>query len=195
MKLPFPSLKASPPQRGFTVIELLVVIAILGVLAALAAPSFSESIRRYRVNSIRDNLTSSIQLARSEAIRRRTPVALARIEGCGATLGTDNDWDCGWQVFVDVNNNGIFDAANDTVVQVFTIPAGFHLTHSSLTAGKAITVTRFGQPATPATTVSIVKWLVIAPPEGSAGTTTTTVCFFPGGGVRSAKGTPACSTV
>jgi prepilin-type N-terminal cleavage/methylation domain-containing protein len=34
---------------GFSLVELMVSVAILSILAALAAPSFSDSIKRYRI--------------------------------------------------------------------------------------------------------------------------------------------------
>jgi type IV fimbrial biogenesis protein FimT len=192
MKPSFNSAKPTACQRGFTIIELLVVVAILAVLAALAAPSFTDSIKRYRVNSIRDSMTSAIQLAKSDAIRRRLPVTLLRTTGCGATLSTASDWDCGWQMFVDEDNDGVLDSS-EVVLQEFTVPSGYHLTNDSATAGVAIAITRFGQPATVATTTSILKRFVVSPPEGSTGAATSTVCIFPGGRVTALKGTAACS--
>jgi type IV fimbrial biogenesis protein FimT len=174
-------------NRGFTAIELLMVVAILGVLAALAAPSFTETIKRYRVNSIREDLFSSIQWARSEAVRRRVPVTFARITGCGASLTTADDWDCGWNAFVDTNNNSALDAG-EPILRSFTIPTGYRLTHNAAVASTTMIVTRFGQPGTAS------ERFIIAPPEGSAGAATLVACYYPGGSLRSAKGTPACNT-
>jgi len=75
-------------QHGFTAIELMVVIAIVAILAALAAPSFTPLIERWRVRQTAESLTSSLYLARSEAIKR----------GGGVALDATGGWDQGWKV-------------------------------------------------------------------------------------------------
>ena len=57
-------------QQGFTAIELMVVVSIVAILAALAAPSFTPLIERWRVRSAIEHLTSTLYFARSEAIKR-----------------------------------------------------------------------------------------------------------------------------
>lgn len=87
---PAPEATGAAPvrQHGFTLVELLVTIAILGVLTALAAPSFTPLIERWRVRQAAEDLTSSMFFARSEAIKR----------GGGITLETASTWDQGWSV-------------------------------------------------------------------------------------------------
>jgi type IV fimbrial biogenesis protein FimT len=75
-------------QHGFTAIELMVVVAIVAILAALAAPSFTPLIERWRVRDAAENLTSTIYFARSEAIKR----------GGGITIDATGGWDQGWKV-------------------------------------------------------------------------------------------------
>lgn len=54
----------SPPQNvanGFTLIELMIVIAIVGILAAIAYPSYVESVRRGQRAECRSGLANALQ--------------------------------------------------------------------------------------------------------------------------------------
>ncbi|MDI1252034.1 GspH/FimT family pseudopilin [Thermomonas sp.] len=68
---------------GFTLVELMVVVAVIAILAIVAAPSMSELVSANRLNGAAGELTSAIQVARSEAIRRN-----ARVTICPSTNGT-----------------------------------------------------------------------------------------------------------
>ncbi|CAM3310305.1 GspH/FimT family pseudopilin [Polaromonas hydrogenivorans] len=181
------SLLSLPKHSGFTLVEVLVSLAILGILAALAAPSFSEAIRRYQVNAIRDDLIGSIQWARSEAIRRGFPIILVRTTGCGVTLLDTNDWGCGWQAVVDTNLNGVDDTGaptNEPVIQTSTVPASYGINHAG-PVGVRIVINKWGQAAGG-------NSFVLTPPGGVSGAATTTICMSSGGRIRYLPDQVAC---
>lgn len=99
-------------SHGFTAIELMVVVAIVAVLAALAAPSFTLLIERWRVRDAAEALTSTLYYARSEAIKRGGNVIVAKSPNTASctTATATTQWGCGWHVFFDANGNGSQDA-------------------------------------------------------------------------------------
>jgi type IV fimbrial biogenesis protein FimT len=56
--------------RGFTLVELMIGIAILGVVAMLAAPSFSAFIARAKLRGAANEVYADLQYARSEAVEK-----------------------------------------------------------------------------------------------------------------------------
>jgi type IV fimbrial biogenesis protein FimT len=121
---------------GFTIIELMVVVAIVAVLAALAAPSFTPLIERWRVRQSVDGLQSALYYTRSEAIKRGGNVTIRKepsgANGCPLASGA-GDWDCGWFVFVDTNNNGVQDAGEE-ILQRFATPPNVEVARSATSA-------------------------------------------------------------
>jgi type IV fimbrial biogenesis protein FimT len=73
--------RAGGAHHGFTLVELLVVVAIVAVSATLAAPSFAQMIANYRVRGAADGILGALNFARTEALRRNTPVAFALSSG------------------------------------------------------------------------------------------------------------------
>lgn len=58
-------------DRGFSMIELLVVIAIVGILGAIAAPSWLAYTRQQRVSVVNDEIFRAINEAKTEAKRTK----------------------------------------------------------------------------------------------------------------------------
>lgn len=168
---------SKPNQLGFSMIEMMVGIAILGILAALAAPDFSATIKRYRIKSTADELRASFLLARSTAVTRGRPVI---IRSTGACVG--NDWSCGWEMFVDVDSNGALNGT-EAIMQVTTGQAGYSLTRTG--NGTLMTIDRWGRPTAP------IQTFVANPPGGVVSDSFThTVCIFSSGRVQIKKPHP-----
>lgn len=106
-------------QLGFSIIELLTVIAILGIVAALAAPSFSEAVVRNRIVSENNDLLAAFNYARSEAIRRNTGVGVCSLDAAFTGCGTGN-WDRGWAIWEDQDGQNDFDAA-EPILRIFRL--------------------------------------------------------------------------
>lgn len=98
-----------------TLIELLVAIAVMAVLVAVAAPNFSDTIKRNRVQSQLRELVGTLAMARSEAVSRSRRVTVcASSDGATCTGGA---WREGWLVFVDSGTEGSKDAG-DQILKV-----------------------------------------------------------------------------
>jgi type IV fimbrial biogenesis protein FimT len=176
-------------ESGFTLIEVMVSLAILGILAALAAPSFSDSIKKYRVKAIKDDLIASMQMARTEAIRRGRAVGLIRENAATDCTVNGASWNCGWRIVVDTSGDRAIDNSerNDpaNILQVTTIPLGYNVTHTGDTNQMIYNV--WGQ----ATGVG-QSFVISNSADGSTGAATVTVCVSAGGRIRSVKGA-SCS--
>lgn len=114
VKSTFGSLKQT---AGFTLLELMIVLAIVGIMAAIAGPSFQSAIRGSSIVSERDALASAIKMARGEAIYRKQPATVCASTD-QATCSGGPDWEQGWIIFRDVAADGAFDGGTDTLIDV-----------------------------------------------------------------------------
>lgn len=93
-------------QRGFTLVELVVTISVVAILAVVAFPSMRTFILNNRATVQANAFIASVNLARSEALKRQRPALVVAIAGGSA----GNEFVKGWKVFADSNRNGTEDA-------------------------------------------------------------------------------------
>jgi len=93
--------------KGFTLVEMLATIAVSTILLSVATPSFIEMSRKNRLVTYSNEVIGTINLARSEAIRRGAPVSICHSNDAKTCSG---GWNDGWIVFVDANGNGTKEA-------------------------------------------------------------------------------------
>lgn len=117
---------AVPGCRGFTLLEVLTVISMIAILAVIATPSFTDLLRKNRLSAASSALQVSLNLARSEAVKRGGD---ARVTV--AANGSAGQWANGWTVFADrtADANGDVAPADDsnadlTRLEVTGAPAG-----------------------------------------------------------------------
>lgn len=126
------SMGATPGSaRGFTFIEAAVVVAVLGIVAALAAPSFRDYIQRSTLRGAANEAYTDLMFARSEAVQAN---ASRRVTFTTTGYVISNDLAVG--------------AAGYTAFKTVTLPAGVTLAPS----GSPFRVTFEAVRATAATT-------------------------------------------
>ncbi|MEQ4504249.1 GspH/FimT family pseudopilin, partial [Pseudomonas sp.] len=71
--------------KGFSLIELLVTVSLVGILAAIAIPSFTSSIQSNKADTELSDLQRALNYARLEAINRGVTVRIAPTSGTAWT--------------------------------------------------------------------------------------------------------------
>lgn len=110
---------------GFTLVSLLTTVSILGIILAIGIPYFQSSALRSTLGAYANHINASTKLARSEAMKRKTDVAICP-SADGSTCTTGN-WNQGWIVYVKsslevieyrqaLDSNYIIDSTVDDIV-------------------------------------------------------------------------------
>lgn len=99
-------------NSGFTLLELLVTLSIAAVILSIGLPSFRGVLNNQRLTAASNELVTSFNLARSEAIKRVVYVTVCKSNN-GATCTPATDWADGWIIF-----------ANSSLANASTVDAG-----------------------------------------------------------------------
>lgn len=103
-------------QRGFSLYDLLTSLGVVGVLGAGAVGGLYPMLERQRLSTDVNLLVTHLAIARSEAIRRATPVTVCK-SASGAGCTPDSRWEDGWIVFVDTDHDEAL-GPNDAIIRV-----------------------------------------------------------------------------
>ena len=158
--------RSRPFSRGLTLVELLIVLLILGVTLGVGAPVLQQVVYGMQVSSEISRLMASVNLVRSEALRRNQAVTL-----CPSAMASNGKALCdgtladGWIIFTNADRDNVVDM-NDEVLRVFEpLPSGFTVTNrkGTIPAGERITFYSDGSSRRNRT-------LLVCAPDGAAST-------------------------
>jgi type IV fimbrial biogenesis protein FimT len=75
------------PAVGFSLIELIIAIAIVGLVSAIAMPSYVTWIKNSRVRTAAESIQNGLQTARAEAVKRNASIRFS--------LSANSNWSIG----------------------------------------------------------------------------------------------------
>lgn len=92
--------------RGFTLMELMIVLALAAVILAIGAPNFREMRQNNRLTAAANDFLASVQLARTEAVKRQTSVSICPSDDPAADDAGCSDGEFSrWIVFEDADGD------------------------------------------------------------------------------------------
>lgn len=98
-----PPMARRPAERGFTIVEMMIAVVVIGVLAAIAIPSFRNVQLNNAGSAAVNDLVASMTYARGEANKQRRDVVVCPLADgeSGTCEPSTSGWNNGWLVFVD----------------------------------------------------------------------------------------------
>ena len=117
--------------RGFTLVELMMTLAVAAVLVGVGVPSMQNLIRNNRLTAATNQFVSSLNIARSEAIKQGRNATVCVSDTQNSCSGSN--WRLGWLAWVDSDQDGNLDFPQEVLravepladsIQIDTNPIG-----------------------------------------------------------------------
>nr|WP_289814299.1 GspH/FimT family protein [Acidovorax kalamii] len=145
-------------------------------------------IERWRTNQAVNNITSTIYVARSEAIKRGGRVSVRKTangtDGCTFAPNIA-EWSCGWIIFADTDEDGNLDAGEE-ILQSFQMPTSVDISNKNSAA--SFRFDRWGR----ANDMNAASFAIVPRAGGVASPAATAVCVSSGGRIRVVKESVTC---
>jgi type IV fimbrial biogenesis protein FimT len=110
-------------KSGFTLVELMVTLAVGAIILTIGVPALNSMMSSNRAAGNANDLVNALRLARSEAVKRGEGVTVCASDANNAVC-SGADWQNGWLVFTDPDNDRVYAAADDTLIRVWQAPEG-----------------------------------------------------------------------
>ncbi len=110
-------------RTGFTLIELMVTLAVVGILMFFSG-SFTGLLKSNNISTSVQDFVAAVNLTRNEAVSRATRVTMCKSDSSSNPRScindsTINNWNKGWIVFVDINNNQLITNPTQNLLRVY----------------------------------------------------------------------------
>lgn len=99
--------------NGFTLVELVTVIAIISIIVVFCAPSVLLMLKRQEADFYQAAFRDAFSTARATAMSHHQPVSFCGSSSLDAIC--DHDWNHGISIFIDTNNNRLYDGTDQLV--------------------------------------------------------------------------------
>ena len=84
--------------------DMMIGLAAAAFVLCTGVPTYSYMAQKHDIKSVSSQLYLSLNDARNEALRRRSPIRVCP-SAHGGSCRDDGDWSDGWLIFEDVNEN------------------------------------------------------------------------------------------